>query len=396
MENGILYQLTCSIMAKESTNNLFGAAYDLFKRIGCTDFEYVYRGYFNHNITKKILILADKNVAKVTGESQATLQKRIYYIMVEGLQNITHHQDEVANDRNFEKYPGIFAIQKSGDKYFITTGNIVANDKVDDLKSRLDVINSLDKEELKKYHREILTGGTISDKGGAGLGLIEMSRKSGSKLHYKFEWLDDEYTYFYLQTQLPSDDYSGADDDMIHSHCSMEGLMSLHHKMKAENLQLLFNGFFNQENLLSLLAIIKSRSNMPLTTIKISNVMVEMLQNIIKHGAKAEDNNVGARGVFFLGQTGNETILTSGNIIHDDAAGVIAQRLEFVNGMTKEALSDYYDDILLDFDSVDAKKTGLGFADLRIKSDRPLKYEFQPLDGGGTFYLLQTAIKTTK
>jgi hypothetical protein len=176
----------------------------------------------------------------------------------------------------------------------------------------------------------------------------------------------------------------------------MEGLMSLHHKMKAENLQLLFNGFFNQENLLSLLAIIKSRSNMPLTTIKISNVMVEMLQNIIKHGAKAEDNNVGARGVFFLGQTGNETILTSGNIIHDDAAGVIAQRLEFVNGMTKEALSDYYDDILLDFDSTDAKKTGLGFTDLRIKSDRPLKYEFQPLDGGGTFYLLQTAIKTTK
>ncbi|MCR5456370.1 MAG: SiaB family protein kinase, partial [Bacteroidales bacterium] len=182
----------------------------------------------------------------------------------------------------------------------------------------------------------------------------------------------------------------------IHSHCSMDGLMSLHHKMMAENLQLLFNGFFNQENLLCLLAIIKSRSNMPLTTIKISNVMVEMLQNIIKHGVREKDCNVGARGVFFLGQTGNETILTAGNIIQDDAAGAIAQRLEFVNGMAKETLSDYYDDILLDFDNADAKKTGLGFADLRIKSDRPLKYEFQPLDGGITFYLLQTAIKTTK
>jgi hypothetical protein len=381
-------------MAKESTNNLFGAAYDLFKRIGDSDFEYVYRGYFNHNITKKILILADKSIAKVTGETQATLQKRIYYIMVEGLQNITHHQDEIANDRNFEKYPGIFAIQKSGEKYFITTGNIVANDKVADLKSRLDVINSLDKEELKKYHREILTGGTISDKGGAGLGLIEMSRKSGSKLHYKFDRLDDEYTYFYLQTQLPSDNKS--DDDTIHAHCSMDGVMSLHQRMTKDNLQLLFNGFFNQENLLSLLAIIKSRSNLPLTTIKISNVMVEMLQNIIKHGEKSSNTSAGVPGVFFLGQTGNETILTSGNIINEDAAGVIAQRLEFVNGMAKDALSDYYDDILLDFDSADAKKTGLGFTDLRLKSDRPLKYEFQKLDGGNTFYLLQTAIKTNK
>ena len=292
--------------------------------------------------------------------------------MVEGLQNITHHQDEIANDRNFEKYPGIFAIQKSGEKYYITTGNIIANDKVDDLKSRLDVINSLDKEELKKYHREILTGGTISDKG------------------------DDEYTYFYLQTQLPSDDNGNPEDDVIHSHCSMDGLMSLHHKMKEENLQLLFNGFFNQENLLSLLAIIKSRSNMPLTTIKISNVMVEMLQNIIKHGVKTEGVSVGARGVFFLGQTGNETILTAGNIIDDKSVATIEERLKFVNGMAKDALSDYYDDLLLDFESVDAKKTGLGFTDLRIKSDRPLKYEFQRLDGGSTFYLLQTAIKTNK
>jgi len=383
-------------MAKESTNSLFGAAYDLFKRLGESDFEYVYRGYFNHNITKKILVLADKSIAKVTGDTQATLQKRIYYIMVEGLQNITHHQDEIANDQNFDKYPGLFAIQKSGDKYFITTGNIVANDKVDELRQRLDTINSLGKEELKKYHREVLTGGSISEKGGAGLGLIEMSRKSGSKLHYKFEWLDDEYTYFYLQTQLPSEITDDTSDGVIHSHCSMDGLMSLHHKMMEENLQLLFNGFFNQENLLSLLAIIKSRSNMPLTTIKISNVMVEMLQNIIKHGEKTADNTVGARGVFFLGQTGNETILTAGNIINDEAAEAIAQRLEFVNGMDKDKLSDYYDDILLDFESCDAKKTGLGFTDLRIKSDRPLKYEFQQLDGGNKFYLLQTAIKTNK
>jgi hypothetical protein len=161
-------------------------------------------------------------------------------------------------------------------------------------------------------------------------------------------------------------------------------------------LQLLFNGFFNQENLLSLLAIIKSRSNMPLTTIKISNVMVEMLQNIIKHGVKTEGVGVGARGVFFLGQTGNETILTAGNIIDDQSAVTIEERLKFVNGMAKDALSDYYDDLLLDFESVDAKKTGLGFTDLRIKSDRPLKYEFQKLDGGSTFYLLQTAIKTNK
>ena len=82
-------------MAQDTSSELFEIAYPLFKRIENDDFEYVYRGYFSHNITKKILFLADTNIAKVT--YQATLQKRIYYIMVEGLQNITLHQDEIAN-----------------------------------------------------------------------------------------------------------------------------------------------------------------------------------------------------------------------------------------------------------------------------------------------------------
>ena len=59
-------------------------------------------------------------------------------------------------------------------------------------------------------------------------------------------------------------------------------------------------------------------------------------------------------------------------------------------------LSDYYDDILLDFDTADAKKTGLGFSDLRIKSDRPLKYKFLPVGDNEQFYLLQTSVKTKK
>lgn len=381
-------------MAVESGQNLFEIAYPLFNRVDDNDFEYVYRGYFDHSITKKILFLADTNIAKVTNQSQATLQKRIYYIMVEGLQNITIHQEEIANNREFDKYPGIFAIQKNGDKYFISTGNIVANDKIESLKSKLDIINSLSPEELKKIHREILSNGSISDKGGAGLGLIEMSRKSGNKLLYSFERLDDEFTYFYLQTLIPTDASFGSEQHGSHS--SLESVKQLHRQMNVDNILLYFNGFFNQENLLSLLAIIKSRMNMPLTTIKISNVMVEMLQNIIKHGSKPKEGVAGISGLFFLGQMGSETLLTSGNIIPNEAVQTITERLEFVNGMSKEELSDYYDDILLDFDTADAKKTGLGFSDLRIKSDKPLKYKFLPINDNEQFYLLQTSVKTKK
>ena len=379
-------------MTPELGSKLFDIAYPLFQRISNDDFEYVYRGYFSHNITKKILFLADTNISKVT--SQQTLQKRIYYIMVEGLQNITRHQDEIAN-LNTEKYPGIFAIQKNGERYYISTGNIVANENIPALKEKLDTINSLNPDELKKFHREMLTTGSMSDKGGAGLGLIEMSRKSGNKLLYSFEQLDNEYTYFYLQTLIPNDKNYGATDtegQTAKGHSSLDSVQQLHKQMNNENLLLYFNGFFNQENLLSLLAIIKGRMNMPLTTIKVSNVMVEMLQNIIKHGDRRTSTSAGVSGVFFMGQTGKEIMLTSGNIIKNEAKDIISERLEFVNGMSKDELSDYYDDILLDFDTADAKKTGLGFSDLRIKSDRPLKYRFMNINEAQQFYILQTAV----
>jgi len=376
-------------------NNLFDKAFNLFSRVEKQDFEYVYRGYFTHNITKKILVLADTNIQKSVARS--TIQKRIYYIMVEGLQNITRHQDEV--DYETDKYPGIFAIQKRKKKYFVTTGNLVLNDKKVSLKEKIAKINSLEKDELKKFHQDVLRSGVMSDKGGAGLGLIEMARKSGNKLVSSFELVNDEYSYFYLQTQIPTLNEE-EDDDEEDQDVSMRryliSIKKLHLSLNIENILLYFNGFFNQENLLSLLAIIKGRMNMSITTIRLSNVMVEMIQNIIKHGEQVDESQEGVPGIFFLAQNDESFTLTSGNFIKEAPKNVIEQRLKFVNSMTNDELSEYYDQILLDFELGDSKKTGLGFSDLRIKSGRPLTYHFHPVEDNNYFYILQTEVTNKK
>ncbi len=375
-------------------NNLFDKAFNLFSRVEKQDFEYVYRGYFTHNITKKILVLADTNIQKAVARS--TIQKRIYYIMVEGLQNITRHQDEV--DYETDKYPGIFAIQKRKKKYFVTTGNLVLNDKKASLKEKIAKINSLEKDELKKFHQEVLRTGVMSDKGGAGLGLIEMARKSGNKLVSSFELVNDEYSYFYLQTQIPTlnEDQEDEDDQDASMRRYLISIKKLHLSLNIENILLYFNGFFNQENLLSLLAIIKGRMNMSITTIRLSNVMVEMIQNIIKHGEQVDENMEGVPGIFFLSQQEENFMLTSGNFIKQGPKEVIEKRLQFVNGMTNEELSEYYDQILLDFELGDSKRTGLGFSDLRIKSGRPLVYHFHPVEDNNYFYILQTEVTNKK
>lgn len=375
-------------------DNLFDKAFNLFSRVQQQDFEYVYRGYFTHNIIKKILTLADINIQKAIPLS--TIQKRIYYIMVEGIQNISRHQDEI--DQENEKYPGIFAIQKQKDKYYVTTGNLILNDKKNILKEKITKINSLESDELKKFHKEILRSGAISDKGGAGLGLIEMARKSGNKLVSSFELINEDYSYFYLQTKIPTTKNKETETE-IETKQLRESLISikkLHLSLTIEDILLYFNGFFNQENLLSLLSIIKGRLNISITTIRLSNVMVEMVQNIIKHGAK-EETESGAPGIFFIQQKDkNDFVLTSGNYIKETDVNSLENKIIHVNSLNKEELGEYYDKILLDIDSITSKKSGLGLPDLRIKSGQKLKYNFHKLQDNLYFYTLQSIVTNKK
>ncbi len=48
----------------------------------------------------------------------------------------------------------------------------------------MEQINNLDKDGLKDLYKEIIKNTTISEKGGAGLGFVDMARKSGQPLEY--------------------------------------------------------------------------------------------------------------------------------------------------------------------------------------------------------------------
>jgi hypothetical protein len=152
-------------------------AFELFNAMVKDNLGYIYRGSFNDDITDSILELTE--VSLQNEEQSSKIKKRVYAIMVEGLQNITRHQDTSPDVKG--DYKSIFVIQKLEDKYFITTGNIIENKNIDNIKDLIKKINLLDKDELKVYYKKVLEEGTISNKGGAGLGLIDMARKSGNR-----------------------------------------------------------------------------------------------------------------------------------------------------------------------------------------------------------------------
>jgi hypothetical protein len=86
--------------------------------------------------------------------------------------------------------------------YTITTGNLVKNEKVDQLKDTLERINSYDKAGLKELFRKSLSEQNNSSDGTGNMGFIDMARKSGSKLIYQFEKLNDSYSYYTLSVKI--------------------------------------------------------------------------------------------------------------------------------------------------------------------------------------------------
>ena len=129
-------------------------------------------------------------------------KKKVYNILVESLQNIYHHMDmlrqESEGDDSGMKDAMFMIVRGEGGFYYIHTGNFILNTKCDLLKSRIDQINGMSAEELRTHYVDRLSTSELSEKGGAGLGIIDIARKSGNKLGYKFNLVNEKYSFFSL------------------------------------------------------------------------------------------------------------------------------------------------------------------------------------------------------
>lgn len=172
--------------------------YDLHKTMLARNLILVYEGEFTQEITKSVLAMAERNMDSMGEES--SIKRKVFNVMVECLQNIVKHCEE--NSSGDKRHTAIFMIGKHENEYIITSGNPIKNEVIPDLSSKLDKINSLDKEGLKALYKDIIKSTDLSEKGGAGLGFVDMARKSGQKLEYDFEAMDGGLSFFALKTTI--------------------------------------------------------------------------------------------------------------------------------------------------------------------------------------------------
>lgn len=159
-----------------------------------------YKGDASKDVLSSMLDILESKL-KESDVSNKT-KKKMYNILVECLQNLYHHTDEPDPTIEIENSSAIFMVSRQTENFKIFTGNYISSNDIEGLKERIEHINSLDLESLKAYHKEILNNGQISSKGGGGLGLIDMRRKSQNKLNFEFHKVDEKTYFFTLEITI--------------------------------------------------------------------------------------------------------------------------------------------------------------------------------------------------
>lgn len=127
------------------------------------------------------------------GESIVSKPKTAVHITIELLQNIFHHSMPFIGQ---EKFGGVKIIHLPNGIQ-LEFLNLLNKDRAIILGERIQQLNVLSKEELKKLHLLILSNNEYSQKGGGGLGLVDVARKINSKLVAEF-YPFEKNNYLYL------------------------------------------------------------------------------------------------------------------------------------------------------------------------------------------------------
>ena len=162
---------------------------------------------FSGMISQSILSSIAETIEKelhITGVSFSLIQN-IFSVFTEQMQNIMSYSNErICLGDNAIESPGICVVgyDQSVEHYYVCSANIMAPEGEAALAEKLDKIISMDRDELRKHYKELRRSGSEKHGRGAGLGFLEMAKKSALPLQYAITQLDSNRAFFEIKVYI--------------------------------------------------------------------------------------------------------------------------------------------------------------------------------------------------
>ena len=144
--------------------NLIKSVLSLHDEMASNGFSLVYEGEFSHEVMKMFTSMAERDMDK--SNEDKSVKRKVFHVMVECLQNMTKHSDDV--DVNDGVGNGLFIVGKKDGYWSVITANKIIKEKIEGLKRSIDNINGLNKDDLNALYKKQIREGSLSEKGGAG------------------------------------------------------------------------------------------------------------------------------------------------------------------------------------------------------------------------------------
>lgn len=153
-------------------------------------------GEFSQDLVNSIASSVEEQM--IHAGDQKKVVKRVFSILIEGLQNIRLH-GERGEDGKQQSY---LILVKNPTYYKLGFGNLIQQEDIEQIERYLAKINAMNSEELKELYTSILTNGYISKKGGAGLGFLTMRMKSENQLSHQILKFSNGTAFFSVDAQI--------------------------------------------------------------------------------------------------------------------------------------------------------------------------------------------------
>ena len=332
-----------------------------------------YHGIFDDDFT-------DKFISILAFDSERRVKGKMAFVMAESFQNIIRHRDEEIDDDNSNS----FGIRGTKDWMHIFSSNLVDENAKRALESSLLNINSLSPEDLKAAYLGILKKGELSEKGGAGLGLIEMSRRSNNPLQFEFHPQDQGIYAFNMQI-----DFQRSLEDPEEQIIAIRENSEINDIILDEEILFVYNGEFSDDVLQPMIPIVETNTSIEGNVgYSIFHIAVELMQNIGRHGV--ENENGKRTGLFILKKEADGYYLCSGNYTKSSTKDLEDYVLD-LNSRDLDYLNDLYKKALKESIIKDENSARVGLIDIRRTANNPIDIEVS-VDNEGTFVMIGAKI----
>jgi hypothetical protein len=353
---------------------------------------FAYRGVVTRENSIPLLTLLEKEMED--SDYGFIGRKRLFMFVLESLQNVSRHTstDLYAN-------MSLVVYSKTEMGYTVTTGNVITVESSHLLREKLELINSLDASVIREVYRQMLSTAEFSDKGGAGLGLMEMAKTTGNKLDYDFVSLDREYSYFILSKTVDEGGigvHSGDQEKSFHG----KPFQMLERMMADNNVNLIWCGHISSDIGKEVLSFTETKLTEEDVELNIKrrvfSILVELLENVAKYSPGKDAERQFGMPVALIKLTGQTYSITTGNLILNSQIHHLKEKIDIINKYDKAGLREFFIKSLSG-QTIDSDSTGnMGLIDMARKSGSKLDYQFEKVNSLYSYYVVTVIVSEKK